>query len=67
MGGHYGPGMNCGMERLITAEYDERLDKLLLVKGIWEATRDVFTDVNAQNKVNTALNPGQVLDGQTPS
>lgn len=55
------------MERLITAEYDERLDKLLLVKGIWEATRDVFTDVNAQNKVNTALNPGQVLDGQTPS
>lgn len=44
------------LEKLITAEYDERLDKLLLVKGIWEATKDAFTDATTQSKVNTALN-----------
>lgn len=47
------------LEKLIRAEYDKRLYKLLLVKGIWVATK-----CQHRTEPSFSTSSGQVLDGQ---
>jgi len=43
------------VEDLVIQEYEDKLDRILHTKAIWDATRKTFNDQKIQSKVNTAL------------
>jgi len=43
------------VDALVVQEYEDKLDRTLLTKAMWDATRASFKDATVQSKINNAL------------